>query len=90
MHFIWGDNNICHQGYEFIIKLNEPRVYIKFALEEALTATYSEFYDSIADVQWIDGEKPDNWEEILIDAFNFLCIEERLLDQDLDDLMEDF
>ena len=40
-------------------------------------ADFDEFYDSIADVQWIDG-KPDKatQNKILIEAWNFLTIEE--------------
>ena len=92
-HYWWGENKQHHPDYEVIIRMIDPRVFIKYSVRLALLADFDEFYNSIADVQWIDG-KPDKatQNKILIEAWNFLTIEERILEDDLDDLedMEDF
>lgn len=90
-HFWLGENQQHFPGEETIFKLSFPRVFIRYRLGEAYFADFEDFYQSIAEVQWIDGEKPSAQEQktILIDAWNFLCIEERLLEEDLDDLEDD-
>lgn len=84
-HYVIGENKLCFPNHEYIIKLDFPRVYIKYKLNESYYANYDEFYNSIAEVQWLDGQQPNNSKQILIDAYNFLCIDERLLEQDLQD-----
>lgn len=90
-HFLIGENRLCHPGYEYILKLDEPRLYIKYKLSEGYFADYNDFYENIADVQWIDGTPPakDEQQRILTDAWNFLCLDERLLEEDLNDTDED-
>ncbi len=92
-HYWLGENKQHHPDYEVIIRMIDPRVFIKYSVRLALLADFDEFYNSIAEVQWIDG-KPDKstQNKILIEAWNFLTIEERILEDDLDDLedMEDF
>ena len=87
-HFRIGENKICFPDEEFIIKMDEPRCQIRYKLNDGYFADYDEFFHNIAEVQWIDGIKPsDNeQEEILTMAWNFLAIEERLLEQDLDEI----
>lgn len=86
-HWWWGENHQWHHGEETLIHMAEPRVFIRYELSEAYFADFDEFYGSIAEVQWLDG-KPDKdtQERVLIDAWNFLSIEERLLEQDLEDI----
>lgn len=86
-HYWWGENHQHFEGQESIFKLSEPRVFIRYNVGEAYFVDFEEFYQSIAEVQWIDG-KPSEKEQmgILTDAWNFLAIEERLLEQDLEDL----
>lgn len=69
--------------------MHDPRVFIKYNVGLAMFADYDEFIEHIADVQWIDG-KPDKQtqERILTEAWNFLCIEDEILENDLRE-MED-
>lgn len=92
-HYIIGENQICFPGVEYILKLDFPRVYIKYNLSDAYFADFNQFYNSFAEVQWLDGVAPDTetQKEIFINAYNFLCLDERLLENDLEDLAnEDF
>lgn len=52
----WGENHQHHDGEETIIKMSFPRVFIRYVLADAYFATYEEFYNSIAEVQWFDGD----------------------------------
>lgn len=90
-HFIWGENKVCHPNDEFIIKLDFPRCYIRYSMEESMFTGFDEFYSSIAEVQWIDGERPskEEQEEILTDAWNYMCLEERILEGDMRDIEEE-
>jgi len=83
-HFLIGENRLCHPGYEYILKLDEPRLYIKYKLSEGYFADFDEFYESIAEVQWLDGApSQDEQSRILTEAWNFLCLDEALLEADL-------
>jgi hypothetical protein len=90
-HYWWGENHQHHEGQETIIKMSFPRVFIRYEVGDAYFATYEEFYNSIAEVQWFDGDELSDKkkEEILIEAWNFLAIEERLLEEDLEDIDDD-
>lgn len=86
-HFFLGENKQWFPNEEFIIHLADPRCFIRFSVELAMFSSFDEFYNSIANVQWIDG-KPDNnvtVNRVLTDAWNFLAIEERILENDLED-----
>lgn len=86
--FFLSENNVTHPDYEYIIHLDEPRCFIKFRNDLAMFASFEEFYGSIAEVQWLDGKRPDKHTEetLLTKAWNFLAIEERILeDEDYDD-----
>lgn len=86
-HFWWGENHQHFDEQESIFKLSEPRVFIRYNIVDSYFSDFEEFYNSIVKVQWIDG-KPSEKEqmEILTDAWNFLVIEERLLEEDLEDI----
>ncbi len=86
LHFVWGENNISQPGQQtYIIKLDPPAVSIRFDYAQGMFASFEEFYENIADVQFLTGERPDEEEveSILIDAWNFMALEERRLDEDL-------
>lgn len=59
--------------------------------QTALFASFEVFFGNIAEVQWIDGEVPDKktQEQIFIEAWNFLCLEERILEEELGDMDDD-
>lgn len=85
IHFYIAENQLCHPGYEFMLHMVEPRCFIKYKLSDGYFASFEEFYGSVADVQWIDGDKPSEAEQhrILTDAWNFLALDEQMLDEDL-------
>ena len=84
----WGENHQWYDGEETLIKMSFPRCFIRYKLSEAYFASFDEFIGKIAEIQWIDGEKPSKKEQekILIEAWNFLAIEERLLEEDMADI----
>jgi hypothetical protein len=89
--FFIAENKITHPEYEYIIHLAEPRCMIKYKLGQAYFAKYDEFYDNIAEVQWLDGTAPDKYaqEKLLVNAWNYLAIEERILEDDTEAMDDD-
>ena len=57
--FLWAENKITHPDFEYIIHLDEPRCFIKYETALAMFASFEDFYNHIAEVQWLDGKKPD-------------------------------
>lgn len=91
-HYWLAENKQWFPDFDVIVKLNDPRVFIRFRTDLAFFASFEGFYDSIAEVQWIDG-KPSEYEQnkILEEAWNFLAIEERILEDDIEDIeLEEF
>lgn len=89
-HFFLGENKQWFPQEEFIVHMAEPRCFIRYSSELPMFAGYKEFYEEIANVEWIDGKpSKEEIESVLTDAWNFLGIEERILEDDLTDL-EDF
>lgn len=89
-HFVLGENKQWFPDEEFIIHLNEPRCFIRYKLEAAFGTTYNEFIGSIAEIQWIDGKPSKEAIELtIIDAWNFLAIEERILENDIEMINEE-
>jgi len=81
------ENRIEWEGQEAIIKLSYPRVFIRYKVSEAYFSSYQQFYQSIAVVEWLDGEKPtdeDEVQKIFTDCWNYLALEERKLEEDYD------
>lgn len=81
----WGENAQFYPGQQSIIKLSTPRVLIRYELEDVLEANFKEFFDSIEEIHWLDGNDLEDTqkEAILKEAWDFLIIEEHLLEQDL-------
>jgi len=89
--WLWGENNIRSDHPNYLINL-EIGVSIRFDYSQGFFSSYEEFYNSIADVQFIYGTRPDDpveLERILTDAWNYMAIEERLLEGELDELTDD-
>lgn len=90
-HFVWGENNISQENQQtYIIKLDFPACSIRFNYADGMFASFEQFYENIADVQFFTGDRPgeDEVQEILIDAWNFLALEENKLDEDLADFLD--
>lgn len=86
-HWVWGENHIRPDKPNYLINL-ELGISIKFDYADGMFQDYEGFYESVADVQFLFGKRPgkERLEDILTDAYNFLGIEERLLDMDLEDI----
>ncbi|MFT4565288.1 MAG: hypothetical protein ACI9FN_000240 [Saprospiraceae bacterium] len=82
-HFILGENRQWFPDEEFIVHLAEPRCFIRFDTSVSMLASFEEFFEAVANVQWIDG-KPSEFEikETLMNAWNFFSIEEEILEED--------
>ena len=80
-HWIWGENKLREDSPEYLINL-EIGVSIRFDSSLAMFASFEEFYKEIADVQFI-YERPSDAqvERVLIEAWNYLALEEQKLDE---------
>lgn len=89
--FFLAENKVTHPDFEYIIHLDEPRCFIKYHVGLAMFASYEEFYDHVAEVQWIDGVPPskDEQKRIMTMAWNYLAIEERILEADHEEMEGD-
>ena len=85
-HWFWGDNNIRQERPNYLANM-DIGVCIKFDYGDGMFASYEDFFENIADVQFVHGDRPgeDEVERILTEAWNFLGIEERILEGDLDE-----
>ena len=92
-NFFWVENKLFFPEEEFVIKLSYPRVFVRYNVGDSYFASFEDFYDSIAEVQYLDGEKekPSKEEQasILIDIWNYIALEERQLENDLEYIDED-
>ena len=84
-HQLWGENTLREDNPEYLINL-EIGVSFRFNSSIAMYADYEEFYNGIANVQFLYGEKSgeDEVNRILTEDWNYLALEERKLDEDLD------
>lgn len=72
------DNIVNHVGQIGLLRMSFPQVFILVRNDNELLCSFEEFRDSIAEVNFFDPkdrEKADT-EEILIDAWNFLALQE--------------
>lgn len=83
-----GENKLCYPQHEFILKTDAPRLEIKYKLKYTMFDDFDDFYLHVEEVNWLDGVEPDanEREEILINAYNFLALDEQLLQWDIDDI----
>jgi len=83
-----GENRQHFKGQETLIKLSFPRCMIRYKLEDAYFTDFDQWKDQIAEIQWIDGEQPSKKEQekIITEGWNFLAIEEQILEEDMTDI----
>lgn len=81
-HWLWGENHLREDEPNYLINL-EHSVSIRFDYADALGVSFEQFRNKIADVQFLSGRRPEpqRVEDILIEAWNYLCHEENLLDE---------
>lgn len=87
-NYFWGENKLFFPDEEFVIKLDYPRVFVRFDVGDAYFASFDEFIESIAEIQYLDGERPSENEnqKIMVDIWNYIALEERMLENDLADI----
>jgi hypothetical protein len=90
-HWLWGDNNLRGDKPQYLINL-EHGICIRFAYDLAMFCSYEDFFESIADVQFLIGSKPNaqTINDLLVDAWNYLALEEQALDFIEDEDFESF
>lgn len=73
-HWIYGENIIREDTPTYLLNL-EIGVSIRFSYEQGFFMDFDDFFKYVADVQFFYGDRPneERVEEILIDAWNFLC-----------------
>lgn len=81
-HWVWGDNVLIGKDHTYLINL-EHGVSFKFNYVDTFFASFEDFESSLVDVQFLSGYRPDEQiiEELIIDAWNFLGLCERLEDE---------
>lgn len=84
-NYFWGENKLFFPDEEFVFKMDFPRVFVRYNVGEAYFASFEEFVESIAEIQFLDGERPSNpeIEQIMTDIWNYIALEERRLEDDL-------
>ena len=89
-NFFWGENKIFFPEEEFVIKLCYPRVFVRYTVSKSFV-DYETFKHNVVEIQYLDEERPEEKEQeiILIDIWNYIGIEERLLESDLKDIEND-
>jgi hypothetical protein len=72
-----GKNSLFFPEYEFVVKLSFPRVFVRYKLSEGYYSDFEKFFSNIADVQYLDGERPSEVQhnQILTDVWNYLTME---------------
>ena len=73
---------------EFVIKLSYPRVFVRYKVADGYFAEFSEFFNSIAEIQYLDGERPPLKEhkQIMEDIWNYIALEEAKLEEDISEI----
>ena len=90
-HFFWGENKLFFPDEEYVIKLSFPRMFVRYNVGDAYFASFEDFVTSIAEIQFLDGERPSDKEvqEHMVDIWNYVALCERQLEDDLKEI-EDY
>jgi hypothetical protein len=89
--FFFAENKVTHPEYSYIIHLGFPQFMLKWKESDGYFSDYKTFFKSIVEIQWISGVRPSQSEEkaILTKAWKYLCIEDRILEDDMDEIEDD-
>jgi hypothetical protein len=76
-NYYLGTNKLFFPEYEFVIKLSFPRVFVRYKFAKGYYSDFEKFFENVAEVQYLEGEKPSKLEEqhIMNDIWNFLSME---------------
>ena len=77
-HWLWGENILRADEPNYLVNL-EHSVSIRFDYAHSYFASYEDFFESIADVQFFTNERPDEdtLAILLTEAWNFLALSEQ-------------
>lgn len=72
-----GKNSLFFPDFEFVIKLSFPQVFVKYKITEGYYTNFEKFFDNIAEVQYLDGNRPSEFEhnKIITEIWNFITME---------------
>ena len=72
-----GKNRLFFPEFEFVIKLSFPRVFVKYKVTEGYYSDFDKFFSNIAEIQYLDGNKPSKYEHnrIMTDVWNYITME---------------
>lgn len=86
-NYYLGKNSLFFPEYEFVIKLSFPRIFVKFKTVEGYYSDFEKFFKNIAEVQYLEGEKPVEFDHqhILNEIWNYITMEKG---SDNDDYIE--
>ena len=75
-NFYTGKNSLFFPEYEFVIKLSFPRVFVKYRVTAGYYADFTKFFENIAEVQYLEGNRPSDEEHnrILADVWNYITM----------------
>lgn len=90
-NFYISENILAYPGQLAIIKLSEPRLFIRFNYVDSIFASFDEWLGEMVDIQWMDGDKLSEFdkEAILTDCWNFLALTEQEEDRLADEIDDD-
>jgi len=72
-----GRNSLFFPDYEFVIKLSFPRVFVRYRISEGYYTDFNKFFDNIAEVQYLEGDRPSEHknQQILNEIWNYITME---------------
>jgi hypothetical protein len=72
-----GKNTLFFPEYEFVIKLSFPRVFVKYKITEGYYSDFDKFFNNIAEVQYLEGDRPSesDHQDILEDIWNYIAMQ---------------
>ena len=83
-NYYLGKNSLFFPEYEFIIKLSYPRIFVRYKLTEGYYTDFDKFFENIAEVQYLEGEKPSeaDQQQFLNDIWNYITMEKGSINDD--------
>lgn len=92
-NYFWGENRLFFPDEYFVIKLDFPRVFVRYNAAESYGVDYNEWKRNIVEIQYIEGDRPDDpieHDQILTDIWNYIALEERKLEEDSEMFGDDY
>jgi len=76
-NYYLGRNTLFYSDYEFVIKLSFPRVFVRYKITEGYYTDFNKFFNNIAEVQYLEGERPSETvqQQILDEIWNYITME---------------